>query len=36
LEGTKMASGSQEIIEEILGICKDIDVDITSISCYKN
>jgi len=36
IEGTKMASGSQEIIEEILEICKEIDVDISSISCYKN
>ena len=35
LEGNKMASGSQEIIEDILRICKEIDVDITSISCYK-
>ena len=36
LEGTKMAASSQEIIEEILNLSKDIDVDITSISCYKN
>ena len=36
LEGNKMASGSQEIIEEILKISKKIDIDITSISCYKN
>ena len=36
LEGNKMATGSQEIIEDILRICKEIDVDITSISCYKN
>ena len=36
LEGNKMASGSQELIEEILAISKKIDIDIISISCYKN
>jgi len=36
LEGNKMAIGSQIIIEEILKISKSIDVDITSINCYKN
>ena len=36
LEGTKMATSSQKIIEEILEITKEIDVDISSISCYKN
>ena len=35
LEGSKTATGTQSIIEEIISTCEKLDIELTRIQCYE-
>ena len=35
LEGTKSATGTQSIIDEILSTCEKLEIELTRVQCYE-